>query len=108
MSVSSLALVGLLQEINVVLGLPLNVAPIIFGCIFSMLFSNFRVRELRSIPLTTMTALTEVSIHCLYRCILFLLHCDSVCVLLCIQCLEYALSQTLSAQEFLFGFEFEF
>ena len=38
----SLALVGMWQEIIVVLGLPLNMATIILGSIFSMLLSNFR------------------------------------------------------------------
>ena len=40
-SVSSLTLVGLYQEMIVALGLPLKVAAIILGCIFSMLFSVF-------------------------------------------------------------------
>ena len=41
-SVSSLKLVGLAQEMIVMLGLTLKVATIILGCIFSMLFSDFR------------------------------------------------------------------
>ena len=39
--------------IIVVLGMPLNVATIILGCIFSMLLSDFSARGLRSIPTFT-------------------------------------------------------
>ena len=38
------------------LGLSLNVATIILGCIFSMLFIDFRVHGPRSIPTPSMTA----------------------------------------------------
>ena len=41
--------------------LPLNVATIILGCIFSMLFSDFRARGLISIPTPPIVALTEFS-----------------------------------------------
>ena len=41
-SISSLTLVGLYQEMIVVLGLQLKVATIILGCIFSMLLSDFK------------------------------------------------------------------
>ena len=58
-SVSSLTLVGLFQEIIVALGLPLNVAAIILGCIFSMLFSDFRAHGPISIPTSHIPALTE-------------------------------------------------
>ena len=43
----------------VVLGLPLEVATIIFGCIFLMLFSDFRARGPISIPTPPIGALTE-------------------------------------------------
>ena len=58
-SVSSLILVGLSQEKFVALGLPLKVANIILGCIFSMLFSDFRARGPISIPTPPIVALTE-------------------------------------------------
>ena len=60
MSISSLPLVVLLQETIVVLWLPLNDAHVILGCIFSMLFSDFKARILRSIPTPPMTALKEI------------------------------------------------
>ena len=41
------------------LGLPLNVATIILGCIFSMLFSDFRACGPISIPTHPIMALTE-------------------------------------------------
>ena len=41
------------------LGLLLNVAPIILSCIFLILLSDFRARRLRSIPSLAMLALTE-------------------------------------------------
>ena len=40
-------------------GLPLNVATIILGCIFSMLLGDFRAQRLTSFPTSPMTALTE-------------------------------------------------
>ena len=43
----------------VALGLPLNVATIILGCIFSMLFSDFKARGIISIPTPPIAALTE-------------------------------------------------
>ena len=43
----------------VVLGLPLNVATIILGCIFSMLFSDFRARGRISIPTPPIVTSTE-------------------------------------------------
>ena len=43
----------------VALGLPLKVATIILGCIFSMLFGDFRARGLISIPTPTIMALIE-------------------------------------------------
>ena len=58
-SVSSLTLVGLWQEIIVALGLPLNVATIILGFIFSILSSDFRARGPISIPTPPIEALTE-------------------------------------------------
>ena len=58
-SVFSLTLVGLLQEVIVALGLPLNVATIILGCIFLMLFSDSRARGSISIPTPPIVALTE-------------------------------------------------
>ena len=42
-----------------VFGVPLNVDTIILSCIFSKLLSDFRVRELRSVPTPPLTALTE-------------------------------------------------
>ena len=45
----------------VALGLPLNVATIILGCIFSMLFCDFRVRDPISIPTPFIAVLTEFS-----------------------------------------------
>ena len=41
------------------LGLPLKVATIILGCIFSMLFSDFRARGPIRIPAPPIVALTE-------------------------------------------------
>ena len=43
----------------VLLGLPLNVATIILGCIFSMLFSDFMACGPISIPITPIVTLTE-------------------------------------------------
>ena len=43
----------------VALGLPLKVASIIFGCIFSILFSDFRARGPISILTPPIVALTE-------------------------------------------------
>ena len=43
----------------VVLGLPLNVATIILGCIFSMLLSDFWAHGPKSIPIPAMTTLIE-------------------------------------------------
>ena len=60
-SISSITLVGLLQEMGVVLGLPLRVETIILGCIFSMLFSDFRAHGPISIPTPPIVALTEFS-----------------------------------------------
>ena len=45
----------------VTLGLPLKVATIILGCIFSMLFSGFRACGPISIPTPPIVALTEFS-----------------------------------------------
>ena len=54
----------------VVLGLPLNVATIILGCIFSMLLKDFRACGSRRIPITLRMALTvflhanvEINVH---------------------------------------------
>ena len=58
-SVSSLTLVGLLQEMIVALGLQLKVAAIILGCIFSMLFSVFNALGPISNPTPPTPALTE-------------------------------------------------
>ena len=58
-SVSSLIWVGLLQEMIVVLGLPVNVATIILSYIFSMIFSDFRSRSPISIPTPPIVALIE-------------------------------------------------
>ena len=58
-SISSLTLVGQLQEMIVAQGLPLKVATIILGCIFSMLFSDFRAHGPISIPTPSIVALTE-------------------------------------------------
>ena len=41
------------------LGLPLNVATIILGCIFSILFNDFRARGPISISTPLIAALTE-------------------------------------------------
>ena len=43
----------------VALGLPLKVATIILGCIFSMLFSDLRARGPISIPTPPIVELTE-------------------------------------------------
>ena len=59
-SVSSLALVGLKQEMLVALGLPLKVATVILGCVFSMLFSDFRTHGPISVPTPTTVALTKL------------------------------------------------
>ena len=56
-SVSSLALLGLSQEIIIVLGLLLSVA-IILGGSFLMILSDIRVQRLRNIPTPLMTTLT--------------------------------------------------
>ena len=58
-TISSFTLVGLLQDMIVVLGLPLKVATIILGCIFSILFSDFWARDPISIPAPLIAALTE-------------------------------------------------
>ena len=57
MSVLSLTLVGLQKYVIAAQGLPLNEAHIILGWIFSMLFSNFKARGLKSNPTTPLTAL---------------------------------------------------
>ena len=46
-------------ELIVALRLPLNVVTIILGCIFSMLFSDFRACGPIRIPTSSMRALTE-------------------------------------------------
>ena len=58
-SVSSLTLIGLLQEMIVVLGVPLKVATIIVGFIFSVIFSDFRARGPISIPSSPIVTLTK-------------------------------------------------
>ena len=58
-SVSSLTLVGLYQEMNVALGLPLKVANITLGCILSILLSDFKALGPISIPTPPTKALTE-------------------------------------------------
>ena len=58
-SVSSLTLVELKQVMIVALGLPLKIITIILGCIFSMLFSDFRVRGHISILTPPIVELTE-------------------------------------------------
>ena len=58
-SVSSLTLVGLLQEVIVTLGLSLKVATVILGCILSMLLSDFKALGPISIPTSPTMALTE-------------------------------------------------
>ena len=78
----------------VALGLSLNVATIILGCIFSILFSDFRVRVPISIPTPPIAALTEffhemqrqTSLHCRYRGIYYLFY-EYICVLVYILCL---------------------
>ena len=67
------------------LGLRLNVATTILGCIFSMLFSDFRAGGLISIP---MPPIMPIPRHCPYH---------NIHVLVCISCLCYDLSQKLSA-----------
>ena len=87
------------------LGLLLNVATIILGCIFSMLLSDFRARGLKSVPIPLMMALTEffhadteINIHPLPELRYFFLLCyDSFYVLVCTPYLYYALPLTLSA-----------
>ena len=59
MSISSLALMGLKQEMIIEMGLPLNVAYVILDGIFSVLFCDFKPRGLRSLPTPPMVALTE-------------------------------------------------
>ena len=44
---------------NVALGLPLKVATITLGCIFSILFNDFRACGPISIPTPSIMALTE-------------------------------------------------
>ena len=58
-SISSLTLIGLLQELIVALGLPLNLATIILGSIFSMRFSDFKARGPISILTPPIAALIE-------------------------------------------------
>ena len=48
----------------VVPGMPLNVATIILGCIFSVLLSDFKTRRRRSIPTLSMTVLTVSPCRC--------------------------------------------
>ena len=43
----------------IVQGLSLNVTPTILGCISSMLFSDFKTRELKNIPSPPVASLTE-------------------------------------------------
>ena len=59
-SVSLLKLVGLEQEMIVALGLPLNVVTIIPGCIFSMLFCDFRAYGPISIPIPPIVAMKDI------------------------------------------------
>ena len=62
----------------VALGLLLNVVTTTLGCIFSMLFSDFRARHSISIPTPPITEFfsmqiqRKTSIHCLYWDILYL------------------------------------
>ena len=58
-SVLSQALVGLSQETIVVQVLSLNIAYIILGWVFSMLFRDFKSPELQSIPTLLVAALME-------------------------------------------------
>ena len=60
MSVSSLALVELLQLMSVVQGFPLNEEHIIFGYIFLVLFSDLRARGLSSFS-TRLWRFSEIS-----------------------------------------------
>ena len=71
-SFSLLALIRLSREMIIVLGLPLNLATIILGCIFSILLSDFRAKGLRNIPISSTAALThflhanaEINVHLL-------------------------------------------
>ena len=105
MSISSLVLVELEQEMIIVQRLPLNEAHIILGWIIYMLFSDFKSWGLGSIPTLPMTALTvfpcrcrQMSIHYPYDGISFLVRYGSIYVLVCIWCLYYSLLQMLSAQ----------
>ena len=100
-SVSSLTLVRLKQMI-VGLGLPLNMATIILGCIFSVLLSDFMARGPISIPTPPIVALTEffhadtgTNVYPLPVSWYLYLCDDGICVLVCILC--YDLSQKLSA-----------
>ena len=97
MSVSLLALVGLLQKTIVVQGLPLNDTNFVPSWILSMLLSDFKVRRRRSIPTSIMEALTEFSYldiktniyPLLILGILVLIYNGSIHVLVCIWCLYY-------------------
>ena len=54
-----LSLVGLWQEAIIIQTLLLNVAHLILGWVFSLLFNHFKARGLRSIPTPLRMALTE-------------------------------------------------
>ena len=62
-SVSSLKLVGLLQETIIVQGLSLNIAHIILSTIFSMVFIDFDVRGLKSTLTPLLIGLREFFFH---------------------------------------------
>ena len=72
----------------VVLGLPLKLATIILGCIFSMLFSDFRACGPISIPTLPIVALTEffhadagASVHPIPESLCYVCICALECIL---------------------------
>ena len=81
------------------LGLPLNIATITLGSIFSVVFSDYGGCSPISIPKPPIVALTEfsmqmqwlASIHCQYPDISYPPY-ECTCVLVCIFCLCYDLS----------------
>ena len=104
-SVSLLTMIGLSQEMIVVLGLPLNGETDILGCIFSKLLSDVRGSGAISIPTPSIEMLTEFFHADPDRCpsiagiMVFCTFALKVAVFLYAYCLRDDLSQTLSALE---------
>ena len=111
MSVSSLTLVALLQDMIVVHWLPLNEVHIL-GWILSLLISDFKAWGLRSIPTPPMLALTvfslwilrQIFIHYRYGILLSVCY-GSIYIFVCIWCLYYAWLQMLLAHTWFIVFK---